>query len=384
MKCIIHKDTPKCRPGVPFELGVDCRVCWLGMDDKDRIEIDYNDIPVDNKSIIPLKLFNRCEYWTGEKKGYKVDHDGNISHKNDCGCRTVYKCKIKDNIIIGNKVKGHEVCTCDNYSSNVKRNDKTIFNNCVVAIGHYNMPCAVEFHLKSIKANCGNVHILVTDDYSEEAYNLDPSKGRIVSKESAFESKQRLIGVCHDYNAKLINTGQYRLGHVGGDLSAYYHGLMYAKNIGAKYCIKMSQRFFVDRPLWVQKLCRIAEENNVVTMSNPHIAKNGQLVFHIRSEFVLMNVEKWTQPHILDIIKPRRVGGVAGEMIITHAVQNLGGVITPCPLFTANRGSHHPGLVWYEENDAVNKYIAFMKKYNVEMSDGFHIQYAPHNVNWIG
>lgn len=367
----VTMNTCKCNNyivGKPYT-ATQCRTCWENANAPKRT---------------PLKIFNRCKFWTGTKQDLKVDPDGNRKVDTGCECRTVYSCGIHTNVVVAATIPGMTQCVCNDFESKIATAKPFTYADAVVSIGHYNMPCTVEFHIKSINNNCGSVPVIVTDDFTELAYNTDETKGRVVLKASALESKQRLAGICATHNVPLMTSGVNRMGHVGGDLAAFYNGMVYAKEIGARYMIKLSQRFFVDKHLWVQKMVHFMDRENADLMTNEHESKNGILVFPIRSEFMVMRVSKFGSDAILQHLYPRRMQGMAGEIHMTAVVQMAQGKTISCPMFTANRGRKHPGLVWYEQPDARDAYIEAYKKYNVEMSDGFHLQYAPASVNWIG
>jgi hypothetical protein len=347
-----------------------CRICWENANAPKRM---------------PLKLFNRCKHWTGEKTGTKVDIYGNPGAGGDCACRTQYACNKHKNVIIASNIPGNVSCVCNDYEDKLTPTPKDFtYKDAVVSIGHYNMPCTVEYHVKSLRKNCGNVPICITDDFTEMAFNTTKPEKRIVPKEIALESKQRLLGFCAENNVPLFTSGVNRLGHVGGDLAAFYNGLTYAKSVGAKYMIKISQRFFIDRNSWVQKMVHRMDQENADVMTNEHVCKLGILTFPIRSEFMILRVSKFGTDTVMQDLYPRKLQGMAGEIYITAIVQKTHAKLISCPMFTNHRGRKHPGLIWYEEPNAEANYREAYKKYDIEMSNGFHLHYAPESVNWIG
>lgn len=377
--CPLHANEYKYTAGMPFnERNGDCRLCYI-------IVMGASLARGGKSTQIPLKLFNRCKHWTGEKTGIKVNIDGTPGHGNDCACRTQYICRKHKNVVVAGNIPGNVGCVCDDYESKLTPTPKGFtYGDAIVSIGHYNMPCTIEHHVKSLRANCGNVPICVTDDFTELAYNTTNKDKRYVSEESAQESKQRLIGFCAENNVPLYLSGMTRQGHVGGDLAAFYNGMMYAKEVGAKYMIKLSQRFFIDRPSWVQKMIHRMDQEKADVMTNEHVCKLGILTFPIRSEFMILRVSKFGTDTVMRDLYPRKLQGMAGEIYMTAILQKTHAKLVSCPMFTNHRGRKHPGLIWYEEPNAEANYIEAYKKYNVQMSNGFHLHYAPESVNWIG
>lgn len=105
--------------------------------------------------------------------------------------------------------------------------------NYSVVLGCYYFPCCAVANLQLIKRHNGeNTPILLAGDSG-------PRKAKK-----------------HQYNQ--INNvekrfNRNRLGHRSGDLSVFYNGLLWAKENGFKTVAKISQRYWINKPNWLQE-----------------------------------------------------------------------------------------------------------------------------------
>lgn len=226
------------------------------------------------------------------------------------------------------------------------------------------MPGVIELQAATIRENCGDIPILVSDDHTEEA------------GDDGLEKKVRILDICEKYGLVYRDTAPVRVGHAGGDLGSFHHGLTYAASKGIEYWLKLSQRFVVDRPLFVQKCAAILKDQQQHTMSQIH-QNHGQFYFAMRTEFVLMEVARWNRPDVLEKLKPRPLGRAA-EDIVYDCVRTIGGSFLSSPLFTAERSKPHEGLLWYEA-DGTEGYQRLAKKYKIDLGPGFHAGGSVHS-----
>lgn len=265
--------------------------------------------------------------------------------------------------------------TCADYSPNAEESDVVAlryeqnanYPSVGISIGSYGMPGLIELQAKVIRANCGNIPVIVSDDQTDEAGETGPAK------------KSRLIDVCEKYGLIFRDAAANRVGHAGGDLGAFWHGLNYAAEHGIEYWLKLSQRFVIDRPLFAQKCAAMMNARDSHTMSQTH-KNRGKFFFAMRTEFVMMEVRRWNRPELIDSLRPRPIGRAA-EDVVHGCVKRLGGAIIACPLFTPERSKPHKDLLWYEA-DGPAGYDLMAAKYGVELGDGFHATYSIHSPNF--
>lgn len=358
-KCPEH-NPPNCRRGEPFVIGRDCRVCWLYMhnwryrfaslpwtaDGKRKPCKSLGDeIPPSRRielGLTHLKVWKECG------QGHGPQCQCNTS----CGPACVDYQPDDDAEPISVAVPPAKKITGD-------------WPTVGVSIGHYGMPGMVELQAKVIREQCGDVPIMVSDDHTEEAGDDGPMK------------KLRLLDIVERYGLIYRDAAPTRVGHAGGDLGAFYHGLNYAKGHGIQYWMKLSQRFIIDRPLYLQKLADIMQRKNAHTMANVH-KNRGKFFFSIRSECVLMDVNRWHRPDILAQLAPRQLGHAA-ENVIQGCVNILGGTKIANPVFTEDRSKPHKDIYWYEHPNANDAYKALSVKYDMDLGAGFHVGGSVHS-----
>ena len=243
-------------------------------------------------------------------------------------------------------------------------NQNTKYPSVGISIGSYGMPGIIELQAATIRANCGDIPVIVSDDHTEEA------------GDDGLEKKTRILDICEKYGLIYRDTAPNRIGHAGGDLGSFQHGLQYAARYGIEYWLKLSQRLIVDRPLFVQKCAAILKESQHHTMSQIH-QNHGQFYFAMRTEFVLMEVARWFKPDIMQKLTPRPLNRAA-EDIVYDCVNTIGGSFYSTPLFTPERSKKHEGVLWYEA-DGPEGYERLAEKYGVELGAGFHAGGSVHS-----
>jgi hypothetical protein len=228
---------------------------------------------------------------------------------------------------------------------------------CAIAIGHYNMPGIIELQAKMIRATCGDIPILVSDDHTEDAGEHGPA------------NKKRLLAICEEYGLHYRDTAAERIGHAGGDLGSFWHGLHYAKENGCRVLCKLSQRFLIDYPRWLPDVAKKMLAANQPTCGRAAMY-GPAYVFNLRTECVLMDVEKWTRPDILAQLRPRLLH-VAAEAIVWNCAHALGGTMWGNPLFTNDRAKKHRLITWHDA-DGTERYAYMADKYGVDLGNGYH------------
>lgn len=246
----------------------------------------------------------------------------------------------------------------------------------MVAIGSYGQPSALELQAKTIRANCGDVPILVSDDHSEDYFR--PEQG----PEYGQRIKQRILDVCEREGMIYRDTAPERIGHAGGDLGSFYHGLIHARNNDIEYVCKLSQRFIIDIPGWLEKTCRTMRKYHgkygTHTATHP-CSYGGRHHFHMRTECVFMHVPTWTQPHILVHLTPRVLHGRAAEWIVNDQRSKLGGVQLGPTFYGEDRQVEYAGVAWKDVlpiNRRNEPYYQMAAKYGVELGEEFNTEHS--------
>lgn len=253
------------------------------------------------------------------------------------------------------KPHGAEVCTCKANTCGPTCSGYPKSNTLAgVVIGCYSEPVhdmrgVIELQIRVIRANCGPVPILLTVDQCEHLGSIE------------------CLGDKYD-DVTVTPVAPERIGHAGGDLGAFYHGLRWANNRGLRYLAKLSQRFIIDRPKWLQESAATAAKHNEHTLCDHCI--EGRFHHPIRSESVFMEVARWQAavPHLV----PRRVYPAAGEAAVWAAMRVVG--LTNIRAWNViggpDRCRNVKGIVWKCSNP-LSDYQSLADKYGVHLGDSW-------------
>lgn len=206
--------------------------------------------------------------------------------------------------------------------------------NCGIVIGSYHHPSAVALNVACIRRLHGNdIPILISDDCS-------PST-----------CQERLRGIAETYTNVTLRTNPKRLGldgyNAAGDASAFHEGLLWAKSLGLQTLCKLSQRLIVwgDQykdwlTIWSEKmLARGLPAASRYCREGPH-------AFPLRSECVIMDVDKWTQTEVLSEMEP--VSGRGGEGHLMAVIRRFWeGQYLDLRIFGVNRWTPVSGILWH-------------------------------------
>lgn len=224
-----------------------------------------------------------------------------------------------------------------------------------VVIGSYGWPSLIPIQVRLIRITCGAVPILVSDD--------KPHTG----------DSDTIRRFCESQDNVLHWPNPDKIGHTGGDISAFYKGVIWGAANGLNVVAKISQRFLVERTRWLQDG---AEE--LLRSGLPAAGRTckGTWNFDLRTEAVLMKVADWFVPRVLHQITPRRFfegsNGTCAETIIYRVIRDhLGGVYWPWSLIGTDRMTKNPGVVWHDANDR-SDYSRIAQRLGCELESGFH------------
>ncbi len=352
MKCPIHP-VPKCVKGKPYDIKQHCRWCWNCIHDWRFRDSKFQPLngtakhpclhlgkEIDGPTRMRLNLAH-SKTWRDCKMGFGPQCNCNAK----CGPACVgYSPDMSD---AEEEIKPVRPASSVKWSGDV-----------MISIGSYGMPGIVELQAAAIRANCGDIPILVSDDHTEQA------------GDDGYEKKARLLDICDKYDLQFRDAAPERVGHSGGDLGAFWHGLHYAAGKDIPYVLKLSQRLIIDRPNYAQRCVDILRNREGHTMSQTH-KNRGRFFFAMRTEFVLMSTHKWMRADFMETLKPRPIGRAA-EDVVHSCVRRMGGAVIACPLITPERSKAHAGVVWYEQPNSNDAYSLLAYKYGVELGPGYH------------
>ncbi len=222
---------------------------------------------------------------------------------------------------------------------------------CGVVLGCYRYVELIELQIKVIRYTCGPVPILVSDDCSPRSREMQE--------------------VCARYPDVDFVCSEQRIGHAGGDMAAYERGIRWAKQRGLWALAKLSNRWICVTTRWLQEGCRAMLEAKAAASSDSCI--EGPNAFPVRTESVLLDVDAWHRPDILEYIRGRPIR-MACEHIIWHVIQNwFGGKMHTWKLLNGtNRMNRAPGVIWHT-NTPLSEYLQLASRFGVDLGPEFNI-----------
>jgi hypothetical protein len=233
-----------------------------------------------------------------------------------------------------------------------------------VVLGFSRWPELIDLQLALIRETCGGVPVLVSAD-------PDPQRP---------EDVPALAAVCRRHRAELIVTPE-RIGHTGGDMAAYGRGVTWGAGRGLAVVAKLSQRFLVTRPRWLQDgaaellLSGLPAATRFAEPAPPPNKWGNAL----RTEAMLIDVNQWNRQAVLARLSPRkrwadRPGGYQAEDQIHDLIrEELGGAYWPWWLVSAQRYAKADGVVWRMANVRAD-YDAVAARFGVRLPADFKVE----------
>ena len=179
--------------------------------------------------------------------------------------------------------------------------------NTGIVIGHYNQPDFLELNIAAIRHHCGDVPILISDDCSD-GFGQTPRPDTIFGRILALAERDQNISVWPNVAP---------IGHAGGDMSAFWKGLVWARNLGLDILFKLSQRLIFDHPDWVNQSVRELVQSGARTFGKGCT----QDPWRLRTESVGILVQAWSKPSILTHLTPRPIQ-VPPEIVLYDDVRD--------------------------------------------------------------
>jgi hypothetical protein len=223
-----------------------------------------------------------------------------------------------------------------------------------VVVGSYKWPELIDLQVRVIRATCGPVPILVSGDRPEDY----PALAR----------------VCAAHPDVTLSPNLERIGHTGGDVACFHKGVVWGAARGLAVVAKLSQRFVVTRPGWLQDGAA-----DLLASGLPLASRRcrGVQAFDLRTEACLLDVGAWGRPEVLARVAPRRYWadtpkGLAAETVIHRVLLDLlGGVYWPWRLFGEERYARDsPDVLWHNHTPAA-EYRTLAEKHGVTLPADF-------------
>lgn len=202
-----------------------------------------------------------------------------------------------------------------------------------IVIGHYNNPEALELNLAAIRHHCGNITVMISDDCSE-GFGPIPS--------STFS---RVIELGEKYNA-LIWPNAGHLGHNGGDVSAFWKGVVWGKATQLDIVFKLSQRFIFDTPNWAYQWAEILKNSPYATLGHGCLKYNWK----VRTEAMGFKVDAWSEPKLLSKLTPRSLGIYCEKLVELLLNDHFGGELYQWGILSSARNLPKDGYLFREAN----------------------------------
>lgn len=300
-----------------------------------------------------------------------------LENSPSCGCGPLYACEKFGSCRITNPGPTGSK-TCLNCEERKLRSDLIPNPKAGVVIGCYGFPNLVELQVKLIQKHNPGVPILLVDDCSDGT-TMTPVADTNFGKICSLQKK---------YKDVLVWSNPTRMGHAGGDLTSYFTGVQFAAVRNLDCLVKLSFRFLVDIPNWIQIWMDDFWKSGWATSSNK--CQEGNSYFEIRSECMMMDVKKWYNPEILDHIKPRPLSvvsgkwGVSAENVLWDSIRDrLDGQLHKCKMFGVDRFVKHEGIVWHCSNP-IEDYQLLFDREGIKMDEGFRVSGWVHHPGYEG
>ena len=232
---------------------------------------------------------------------------------------------------------------------------------CGIAIGSHNLPSLIEMQIVLARRLCGDVPILICDDCSD-GFGPTPT--------GKFARLQEIAG---RYPDVLLWPNPGRIGHAGGDISAFWKAIQWGKLRGLRVVAKLSQRFLPTKTRWLQDgAIELLATGLPLACNRCREAYRGVWhYFELRTEACLLDIEQWHRPDVLSAFTPRPIA-TAAEMVIWDYVRDLLGgrwhVWSMMP--STSRHDVDPGYLWHGTHTE-QQYRQFFGQFGLAIDEDF-------------
>jgi hypothetical protein len=129
-------------------------------------------------------------------------------------------------------------------------------------------------------------------------------------------------------------------------MAAFWKGLVWGKACGLQVVFKLSQRYVINHPEWIDKSACDLVESGSATLGRS-CADGG---WPIRTEAVGLFVPAWHQPGVLSHLTPRRVQWPTELIVWDDIIDRLDGRLHPWELVTEGRSRPSPRALFHYAN----------------------------------
>jgi hypothetical protein len=168
-----------------------------------------------------------------------------------------------------------------------------------------------------------------------------------------------------DYLNQYRQQGRQNCGHAGGDLVSFWKGIQWSQKNGIEVLCKLSQRFVPLRERWLQEGAAELMRSGKAAMSD--VAIEGPYTLPLRTEAMLMRIDRWHREDVLRSLRPRRVFPYSGEAIVGQAMEKVGGGFAAWRLLNGpDRSRRNPNALWHCSS-ALDDYYKLGDSYGVDL-----------------
>ena len=257
-------------------------------------------------------------------------------------------------------------CLSSQVVQEVKQNASDI--PCGVIIGHFNSTDALILNVGSIRAHCGDIPIMISDDCSD-GFGATPPKN------SAFD---KVLGIAANWNNVFVWPNCSRIGHAGGDLATFWKGIMWGKFNKLEVVFKLSQRCIFDTPRWAQKSALELIKSGRSTLGR-------DCTFHhwkIRTESIGLKINDWYRPDIMAHLTPRKIGCATENVIWDDIKERLGGSVACWSLMSPARNEKQAGVLFREAN-TVDEYYQLGRRLGITVDGSLNTVTSPAQPGYV-
>ncbi len=236
-------------------------------------------------------------------------------------------------------------------------------SRCGVVVGHFNRVDFLELNLRAIRKHCGpDVPILVSDDCSD-------GFGPTPRPDSPFG---RVLALAEEIPNVVVWPNVERIGHSGGDMAAFWKGIVWGQQCGLDVVFKLSQRYIIDHANWAAESASELLQSGLATL--------GQSCAHagwpLRTEAVGLYVPAWHRADVLGHLTPRRVEWPTEFIIWDDIVDRLDGCFHPWKLVTEGRFTACSRVLFHTSNTPQD-YQRLAKQLGMSAQCGFDCNELP-------
>ena len=234
-----------------------------------------------------------------------------------------------------------------------------------IVVGCYGLPGLARLQVRTIRATCGPVPILLADDGSGKDKEFN-----------AIEEEDRDV---------TFWPSDVRRGHYAGDLSVYWKGLQWAHTRGFRWLVKLSQRFLWTRSSWLADAVETWERSGEATLMQRCLDHGGGKLpspvdLKVRTECMGFDVPAWI-PHFREFDRPQL--GNPTELYVWDLIhRHFGERFAEWSGLTVDRYAVTPGTVWHSSHNE-QPYRELAARFGVALDAEFSTDGWQNRANWL-